>query len=330
MKKIYVTLIVLSTFLLLTACGKTEEAQAVDDMILSIGEISEDSEADILEAELAYNKLTEKDQKSLDNYDLLIEARNSYDQLRADIVIAAINGIGTIDENSGQVLDEANALYESLTDSQKDLVENYSDLASAEETYGNLQANQVEKLIGAIGAVLLSEVCETAIETAEEAYKNLEDTIKPRVSNYRMLVEAREAFNNLCPIQLNGYRIEKSIIGYPELFVNAENTSDKIIKSYVLRIFAYDQDGVPVKVRFDDFTIRLNDTNAVKPGESVNKNGYWTLYGDYNSMQQIVLYVEEVEYFDGSIWKNPQSNTLFAKYNEAILEAGDENVLERK
>ena len=47
-------------------------------------------------------------------------------------------------------------------------------------------------------------------------------------------------------------------------------------------------------------------------------------------MQQIVLYVEEVEYFDGSIWENPQSNTLFAKYNETILEVGDENVLERK
>ena len=97
----------------------------------------------------------------------------------------------------------------------------------------------------------------------------------------------------------------------------------------MLRIFAYDKDGVPVKVRFDDFTIRLNDTNAIKPGESANKNGYWTLYGDYHNMQQIVLYVEEIEFFDGTTWENPQSNTLFAKYNETILEAGDENVLQR-
>ena len=330
MRKCHLLLAILSVFILLTACGKTEEAQAVDDMILSIDEISEDNEAEIIEAESAYNKLTEKEQKSLDNYDLLIEARNTYDRLRAGTVIAAIDDIGAIDENSGQVLDEVNTLYGSLSDSQKDLVENYSDLTSAEETYGDFQADQVEKLIRAIGEVSLSETCEAAIETAEEAYKNLKDTIKPRVSNYRMLVEAREAFDNLCPLQLNSYRMVKNIIGYPDFSINAKNVSNKIIKEFSLRIFAYDEDGVPVQVRFDNYTSLLSYTAALKPGETTNMNRYWTLYGTYSDMQQMVVIVDEIEFYDDTTWSNPQSDTLYVKYNENLLEVDDENVLERK
>ena len=329
MRKGVLILVLLSVLILLTACGKTEEAQAVDEMILSLGEINEDSETDISEVESAYNELSEREQKSLDNYALLVNARNTYNQIKADAVKEAINDIGTVNEDSGQVLERVRDIYDSLSDSQKGLVGNYSTLTDAEESYGLIQIGIIENLINSIGEVSLSTECAAAIQAAESAYQELDDSLKSKVGNYRILLEAKDRYNSLSPLQLNSYRIEKSIIGYPELFVDAENISDKIIKSYVLRIFAYDKDGVPVKVRFDDFTIRLNDTNAIKPGESANKNGYWTLYGDYHNMQQIVLYVEEIEFFDGTTWENPQSNTLFAKYNETILEAGDENVLQR-
>lgn len=49
----------------------------VEELIYQIGEISVDSEVAVTKAEMAYNNLTEKDQKKVANYNLLVEAREA-------------------------------------------------------------------------------------------------------------------------------------------------------------------------------------------------------------------------------------------------------------
>lgn len=80
MKKVSVMMIVLLFVVTLCSC-KSKEAQAVDDLILAIGEVSLESEESIIEAETAYQALTEKDQEKVENYAVLNDARKEYDRL---------------------------------------------------------------------------------------------------------------------------------------------------------------------------------------------------------------------------------------------------------
>ena len=52
-----------------------------------------------------------------------------------DIVEELIDAIGEVTLNSKDAIDEAREAYEALTDSQKNLVENYNDLLNAESRY---------------------------------------------------------------------------------------------------------------------------------------------------------------------------------------------------
>jgi len=117
-----------------------------------------------------------------------------------------------------------------------------------------------------------------------------------------------------------------------KFFINAQNITEKVIKEFTMRIFAFDNDGVPTKVDisvYNDFTCRLNYSSPLKAGARTSSNSYWQLYGEYKDMKQFVVFVEEVEFYDGTTWENPQNSILYSQYDEKILEAGDENVLSR-
>ena len=43
----------------------------------------------------------------------------------------------------------------------------------------------------------------------------------------------------------------------------------------------------------------------------------------------IVIILRSVEFFDGSTWENGQYGTLYSKYEQQLLAAGDENILPR-
>lgn len=313
----------------LAACQKSEEAQAVDEMILAIGEVNSDSSEAIANAEEAYQLLNDKDKNDLENYAVLQDAREEFDSLQAQQVEAAIQEIGVVDGESKDRIKSARKLYNALNDTQKELVKNYNELVNAEEEYASSQIKAVEEIIDSIGEITLSPECKTAIEEAEAAYKALDSDLKMDVINYSKLQSARTEYDSICPVSLNGYKMTKNIIGGPEISFNMTNITDEIIKSFVVRVFAYDNDGVPVKVSFNNFTALLEDTNALRAGKTSSTDGSWTLYGTYSEMRQIVAYVEEVEFFDGTTWENPNSTTFYMRYNECMLEDNDENVLKR-
>lgn len=396
MKRIILMLIAAIMALTLMACGKSEAAQSVDDMISNLEIVDENSRAALEEAETAYNALNDKDKGSLENYAQLEEARSAFNQLMADKAISAIDWIGAVNENSWNDIHNARQIYDALTDTEQELVSNYSELTSAEEQFISIKISPVEELITQIpvfdpsGDTLPDGFVE-AVESANEAYEELDkelkekvsnhsdlesavtylsdyrvnsliayidenfseidfnsgvkitvattaydllsDADKARVTNYDVLKEAQEKFEALSPVQLNSYSLGKNIIGQPTIKISTTNLTDSIIKEYSMYVFAYDSDGVPVKVNTlsvgDGFSTGLRDSDALKPGATSKSNAYWQLYGDYNEMKQFVVLLKDVQFYDGTTWQNPQYSKLYEKYNGKILSADDENVLPR-
>ena len=74
--------ILLAVFLLFSLSGCiSKEAAAVDKLILAIGDVSENSGAEIESAENAYFALTEEQKAEIKNYQQLLDARKKYDEL---------------------------------------------------------------------------------------------------------------------------------------------------------------------------------------------------------------------------------------------------------
>lgn len=83
MKKTISLLICFCLLFSLVGCGNTEVSKA-ETLIENIGEISLDSEQSIIEAEMYYETLTDDEKSKVSNYSVLLEARETYNQLVYD------------------------------------------------------------------------------------------------------------------------------------------------------------------------------------------------------------------------------------------------------
>lgn len=162
----------------------------MDDLIAAIGTIDLQSDTTIAEAETAYNSLSDKDKKSVDGRKQLEDARNSYDILKANVAHDAIQNIGWVYESSLTDIQYARKEYDSLTDHQKTLVDNYDDLVAAEEEYTRLKVEPVENLIQKINAYIidtesisLPDGFSEAIDKAQDAFERLPEEYQDKVSN---------------------------------------------------------------------------------------------------------------------------------------------------
>ncbi len=182
-------------------------AKVVDDMIADLGEITIDSKDAIEQAEAAYEGLSEDQKAYIQNLGILEEARLTYDALvkdkeAIDAVDALILAIGEVEYNteSKQKIEAAREAYEALG-GLKDRVTKYSVLEKAEVRYIELgKINAVIILIENIGDVSYTETCRKTIETAEKAYAELDDMLKPEMADeYNVLKEAKKAYEALAP-----------------------------------------------------------------------------------------------------------------------------------
>ena len=181
-------------------------ANGVKDLINAIGTVTLNSKSAIEAAEAAYAALTDAQKDLVTNYATLTAARAEYDRLvaekeaadnkaAADAVIAKIAAIGTVTLNSKTAIEDAEAAYAALTDTQKALVTNYSALTAARAAYDQQVAEKeaadkaaADKAaadaaiakIEAIGTVTLES--KLAIEAARVAYNALTPEQKAMVS----------------------------------------------------------------------------------------------------------------------------------------------------
>ena len=108
-------------------------------------EITLESEDVIKEARAAYDALTEAQKEQVSNYETLEKAEEKLAELKADAaavkdVESKIEAIGTdITLESEDVIKEARAVYDALTEAQKEQVSNYETLEKAEEKLAELK-----------------------------------------------------------------------------------------------------------------------------------------------------------------------------------------------
>lgn len=183
----------------------------VIDKIGSIGTVTENSGTAVADARAAYDALNETQRALVSNYDILTASETAYNKIltdkadkeKADGVVALIDAIGTVTEDSGEKIEKAREAYDALTDAQKTMVSNISVLTKAEADYNAIltekenkeKSDNVIALINAIGTV--TEENQDKITAARTAYNALNDEQKALVTNYETLTAAEKAFKDI-------------------------------------------------------------------------------------------------------------------------------------
>ncbi len=192
----------------------------------------------IEEAREAYDSLTgiQKNLVPEDKKQKLIDAEKEYNRLAAEKAKEKIDAIGTVTpenaEEKKQAIEDARDVYDSLTDSQKELIteEEKKKLTDAEKTYDETKGNQdkeaADKVKDKIDAILVpvqdNEETKQKIEDAFDAYENLTGTQKDMVSgeDKKKLEDAKDVYDNL---QADKVKDKIDAIGE----VTPENAADK-------------------------------------------------------------------------------------------------------
>ena len=214
----------------LAADEKTQtDADAVKALIEALGDVTLEKKESVEAARNAYDALSTDAKKLVSNYDVLVQAektiqtleakkqqeelKNQMDAAAAASVSSAITAIGEVTLDKRGVVEAARAAYNTLTEDQKALVTNYTDLTAAEnritelvqEAADKAEADKAEQAkqealktkaqpvidaIAAIGEVTLDS--EEAITAARSAYEALEADVKAKVTNLSDLVIAEK------------------------------------------------------------------------------------------------------------------------------------------
>lgn len=171
-------------------------AGQVDALIGAIGTVTLDSENAIQTARHAYDALTDLQKTLVQNPEALVAAENTYDELRAREVSAAIASIGEVTLDKEAAVQNAQAMYDALNDKQKALVTDHDALERAAETYVNLVAAQVViDMIDQIGVV--TKESGNVVRGAITAYNSLTGVQQSMVTNYYVLEQAAAEFDSL-------------------------------------------------------------------------------------------------------------------------------------
>ena len=170
-------------------------AEAVSGKIAAIGGVTVGSARKIASARSAYNALSDQQRKKVSNASVLDQAEEALNTAQINRCISAIDAIGPVTIDSLSAIQEANTLYNNLTEPQKASVTNHSKLQDAWQSYSLLSVANCISLIDAIGEVTLDS--ERSIKKAELAYKELRSDDKKSITNYAALTAARETFDAL-------------------------------------------------------------------------------------------------------------------------------------
>lgn len=91
MKKLIAILLALTLMISFCACGKSEEVTNVENLITAIGTVTESSESDIIQAERAFDALTDEEKNEVENYNMLLLARNEFNAIPKEVTLTKHN-----------------------------------------------------------------------------------------------------------------------------------------------------------------------------------------------------------------------------------------------
>lgn len=250
MKKLFALVMATITLFILTSCFKSEEAQAVDDMISAIGTVSLNNEKAIIDVEEVVDALDKKTKRQLDNLDDLKAARDEYNSLLIKSVENEIDAIGTVTDKSEYKISVARKKYDELRDELKPSVKNYSVLTDSEDALVSAKAAVIDNLIDSIKTVTLKSW--TAIDKAQSAYNKAAQDVKNRVKKYDVLQNVQKEFSNL-KVQ----EVIESISSIGTVSLNKKELIDEARKLY--SALSYDQ-----KALVSNYSILTTAENTLK------------------------------------------------------------------
>lgn len=320
MKKTLLSLIALLLCFILCSCGKSEAAINVDNMILEIGEVTLESEDEIVAAEKAVSELQESEYAQLEHISVLEGARATYEQLVEEKRISeneetiseierAIDAIGTVTlEREGAII-SARTSYNMANDEVKTAIMNYEILEQAEAQLSDLKVQNAIFLISQIGQVTLDS--EEEIEAAKTAYDALHANEKARVTNFAELEDASERFVGLQTENRvrNIIRVTKLQVSSPNsaggvsLYIGFRNMSDRVIKYITFEVVPYNAVGDIAYCEIRHYSnFRGRDTGPYEKGEGLlgNNSGYWDCAWYNYDITDVKLISIDIEYMDGT------------------------------
>ena len=193
---------------------EAEKIRTVIEYSNAIGEVSLslDCKNKIELAQAAYNALTAGQKAQITNASTLTAAVEKYDNLAVTPVINLINAIGTVTQNSGDKIADAQAAYNALSASQKNKVTNYHVLTAALAQWSQFAVKSLNDQIAALVDVsTISVTDQTAIanakaayEKAQLAYNNLDGDSEEggtnqqaQITNYKKVTDGLAAITQL-------------------------------------------------------------------------------------------------------------------------------------
>ena len=173
---------------------------SIEDAINDIGTVSLNSGAKITNAREKYDQAEPAAREKVSNLDILTSAEAEFEHLTVDSIIAAIDEIGTVTLDSKSKIESVRKKYNNAGKSVQDRITNINTLVAAEAELDRLKTEaeiqSVINKIDGIGKVTLESM--SKIEEAESAYNKLATKAKKeKVTNYDVLVAAREKYNDL-------------------------------------------------------------------------------------------------------------------------------------
>lgn len=215
-----------------------ELAARVDELIAAIGTVTEESQEAIETARNAYDSLTDKQKTLVAHPEILQQALETYNQLKASAVASAIAGIGEVTLDKKELIFSIQDQYDALTDEQKNLVKDYDVLKQAITKYKNLVVVQpvIEQIreLGGVENITLDS--KTAIQAAIQSYNSLTGDQQELVTNYDVLEALAAAYDSLVAVdrvirmidaigvvsQASGSQIQQARVAYDALTVEQQ------------------------------------------------------------------------------------------------------------
>ena len=163
----------------------------VEGLIEAIGTVSETSGQAITNARTAYNNLIAVSSSAVvDNIATLTAAEKEFESFAITACINAIDAIGTVTANSGDAINYARSVYDSLDADQKTQITNYSTLTAAENAYKSiLNVINVDNLINNCDTNSL-----TSVKEVIDAYNTLTAAEKAQVEDKSSYADIQTAY----------------------------------------------------------------------------------------------------------------------------------------
>lgn len=109
-------------------------------------------------------------------------------------------------------------------------------------------------------------------------------------------------------------------IDFYHVQVVVKNNTNKVVKNYKARWFAYDSNGYPIKLDSNDYLEGGSATAVnIQPGKTEGQNSGWSILSNGEKAKTINAIIMEAEYYDGTKWENEYYDYWVEEYKEKPL-----------